>query len=90
VGIVLSFDISELLLKGRNRIATPLMQYSALPEFALQGLSPRCFPPSWRKNLAAAHALLAPLYGWFTEELDTLDLQEAQALHDALRGSPSP
>jgi predicted ATPase len=31
-----------------------------------------------------AHALLAPLYGWFTEGFDTADLQEAKALLDAL------
>jgi predicted ATPase len=28
----------------------------------------------------AAHALLAPLYGWFTEGFETPDLQEAKAL----------
>src|SRR5262249_23759970 len=27
-----------------------------------------------------AHALLAPIYSWFTEGFDTADLQEAQAL----------
>jgi adenylate cyclase len=32
-----------------------------------------------------AHELLAPIYGWFTEGLDTADLQEAQALLEALR-----
>jgi predicted ATPase len=31
-----------------------------------------------------AHDLLAPIYGWFTEGFDTADLQEAQALLDAL------
>ena len=31
-----------------------------------------------------AYALLAPLYGWFTEGFDTADLQEARALLDAL------
>jgi class 3 adenylate cyclase/predicted ATPase len=31
-----------------------------------------------------AHALLAPIYGWFTEGFDTADLQEAQALLEAL------
>jgi class 3 adenylate cyclase/predicted ATPase len=31
-----------------------------------------------------AHDLLAPVYGWFTEGFDTADLQEAQALLDAL------
>jgi predicted ATPase len=34
---------------------------------------------------AAAHALLAPIYGWFTEGFDTADLQEARALLEALR-----
>jgi class 3 adenylate cyclase/predicted ATPase len=29
---------------------------------------------------AEAHELLAPIYGWFTEGLDTADLQEAKAL----------
>ena len=33
---------------------------------------------------AEAHALLAPIYGWFTEGLDTADLQEARALLEAL------
>jgi class 3 adenylate cyclase/predicted ATPase len=32
----------------------------------------------------AAHDLLAPVYGWFTEGFDTADLQEAQALLAAL------
>jgi predicted ATPase len=31
-----------------------------------------------------AHALLAPIYGWFTEGFDTADLQEARALLEAL------
>jgi predicted ATPase len=33
---------------------------------------------------AEAHALLAPVYGWFTEGLDTLDLKEAKALGEEL------
>src|SRR5205823_8018854 len=33
---------------------------------------------------AEAHALLAPLYDWFTEGFDTADLQEAKALLDEL------
>jgi predicted ATPase len=32
-----------------------------------------------------AHDLLAPVYGRFTEGLDTLDLQDAKALLDGLR-----
>jgi predicted ATPase len=33
---------------------------------------------------AAARALLAPIYGWFTEGFATLDLQEAKALLEEL------
>jgi predicted ATPase len=33
---------------------------------------------------AAAHELLAPIYGWFTEGFDTADLQEAQTLLEEL------
>jgi class 3 adenylate cyclase/predicted ATPase len=36
---------------------------------------------------AAAHALLAPVYGWFTEGFDTTDLQEAKALLEELSRS---
>jgi predicted ATPase len=32
-----------------------------------------------------AHDLLAPIYGWFTEGFDTLDLKEARRLSDALK-----
>jgi predicted ATPase len=31
-----------------------------------------------------AHDHLAPIYGWFTEGFDTLDLKEAKALLDEL------
>jgi predicted ATPase len=31
-----------------------------------------------------AHELLAPVYGWFTEGFDTLDLKEAKVLLDEL------
>jgi predicted ATPase len=31
-----------------------------------------------------AQALLAPIYGWFTEGFDTADLQEAKALLEEL------
>jgi predicted ATPase len=32
-----------------------------------------------------AHELLAPIYGWFTEGFDTLDLREAKALLEQLK-----
>jgi predicted ATPase len=34
-----------------------------------------------------AHDLLAPIYGWFTEGLDTADLQEAKVLLEELSRS---
>ena len=41
----------------------------------------------WRKQgkRSEARALLAPVYGWFTEGFDTRDLVEAKALLDELR-----
>ena len=40
----------------------------------------------WREQgkRQQAHALLAPVYGWFTEGFDTLDLKEAKALLEEL------
>jgi predicted ATPase len=40
----------------------------------------------WRDQgkVQQARELLAPIYGWFTEGFDTLDLKEAKALLDAL------
>jgi predicted ATPase len=35
-------------------------------------------------KLRHARELLAPVYGWFTEGFDTLDLKEAKALLDEL------
>jgi tetratricopeptide (TPR) repeat protein len=41
----------------------------------------------WRDQAKRQQAgdLLAPIYGWFTEGFDTLDLKEARALLDELR-----
>jgi predicted ATPase len=40
----------------------------------------------WRDQVKRqeAHDLLAPVYGWFSEGFDTLDLKEAKALLDEL------
>jgi predicted ATPase len=40
----------------------------------------------WRDQgkVQQARELLAPVYSWFTEGFDTLDLKEAKALLDAL------
>jgi predicted ATPase len=42
--------------------------------------------PLWRDQgkWQEARELLAPVYGWFTEGFDTLDLKEAKALLDEL------
>jgi predicted ATPase len=42
----------------------------------------------WRSQGKAQQAreLLVPVYGWFTEGFDTLDLKEAKALLDELHG----
>ena len=37
-----------------------------------------------------ASALLAPLYGWFTEGFDTADLQDAKTLLEELGGEHAP
>ena len=33
-----------------------------------------------RERISSAPQLLAPVYSWFTEEFDTLDLKEAKAI----------
>ena len=40
----------------------------------------------WRDQgkVSEGRELLAPVYGWFTEGFDTLDLKEAKALLDEL------
>ena len=40
----------------------------------------------WRDQgrRAQAHDILAPVYGWFTEGFDTLDLKEAKAMLEEL------
>jgi hypothetical protein len=44
-------------------------------------------PRLWRDQgkREEARDLLAPVYGWFTEGFDTLDLKEAKELLDELR-----
>ena len=45
-----------------------------------------CMARLWRDQgkREEARDLLAPVYGWFTEGFDTLDLKEAKALLDEL------
>ena len=55
-------------------------QSLALPRYLVEHAGP--LVTKWE----AARALLAPLYAWFTEGLDTPDLQEAQTLLKAVGG----
>ena len=41
-------------------------------------------PRPWAVGDRQARDLLAPVYGWFTEGFETLDLKEAKALLDEL------
>jgi len=45
----------------------------------------------WQRQgrCVAAYHLLGEIYGWFTEGFDTVDLQEAKALLEAM-GKPWP
>ena len=72
------------------------MQVTFLPDAAhaiLPQTEPRSAPQAsrdhrrlWRDQSERdeARELLAPVYGWFTEGFDTLDLKEAKALLDTL------
>ena len=42
-----------------------------------------------QEKLTEAHDLLAPVYNWFTEGLDTPVLKQAKVLLDELSGSPA-
>jgi len=60
-------------LAARVGVATGLVMVGELARFwAEQG------------QRAAAHDLLTPVYGWFTEGFDTADLKDAKALLDEL------
>ena len=49
-------------------------------------MSITCVALPWQQQgkRAEAHELLAPIYGWFTEGMDTADLQDAKTLLEAL------
>jgi predicted ATPase len=42
----------------------------------------RLWQRQWKRD--KARELLAPVYGWFTEGFDTVDLQDAKALLEVL------
>ena len=70
---------------GHPRRTTPLPPASAeaFLDALLMSLS-RLWQQQGKR--AEARELLAPIYSWFTEGFDTLDLQEAKALLEKLGG----
>ena len=56
------------------------------PRSAREDAEPRCVKHarSAIRRRTEARDLLAPIYSWFTEGFDTLDLREAKALLDNL------
>jgi predicted ATPase len=63
-----------------SRLKGALLLHQAVPDAAQ---AEACFQQAQGKH-QDAHDLLAPVYEWFTEGLDTADLQEARALLDEL------
>ena len=57
-----------------------------MPSFLCLGSSASVLARLWRSQAKPQQAreLLAPIYGWFTEGFDTLDLKEAKALLEEL------
>ena len=72
----------RLRLISRARFRPPDSNKPALGSFARRRASRALWRDQGRR--AEAHDLLAPVYGWFTEGFDTLDLREAKTLLNAL------
>jgi hypothetical protein len=89
--IPLSTDVGRGVFLGQ---IDRLSLWKQIPPGARRNLYPKGGVVSLRLNqpsrssgvvgkMRQARELLAPLYGWFTEGFDTLDLREARALLDA-------
>jgi class 3 adenylate cyclase/tetratricopeptide (TPR) repeat protein len=66
----------------RRSIEVACQQHARSPELRAATSLARLW--AGRGERQKAHDLLAPVYGWFTEGFDTLDLKEAKALLDEL------
>jgi predicted ATPase len=73
-------DIAEVCLRASLELARG-QQAKSLELRAATGLA-RLFQQQGRRDEACD--LLAPVYGWFTEGFDTLDLKQAKTLLDQL------
>jgi len=75
-------DVAQAERCWQHALALAHHQQAKMPELrAALGLS-RLWQQQGKR--AEASALLAPLYGWFTEGFETVDLQEAKALLEDL------
>src|SRR5918995_3753889 len=75
-------DQSEAEACFRQALAVAHEQQAKLWELRAATSLARLWRDQRRRN--EAHDLLAPIYGWVTEGFDTVDLNEAKALLDAL------
>ncbi len=73
-----------------SRIAAVALGFEELVDLRVgEGRAATSLARLWRDQgkPAEARELLAPVYGWFTEGFDTLDLKEARALLEELTAS---
>ena len=66
----------------RDRLPTRLLTQSQITGEERRKRQARLWQRQGQRT--AARDLLAPVYGWFTESVDTADLQEAKALLEEL------
>ena len=83
-GVLLTLTGDRVAAEASFRDAIALAQMQSAKFFELRAALD--LARHWRDQgkRAEARDLLAPVYGWFTEGFDTLDLKEAKALLDAL------
>ena len=85
---ILDQAIAMLQRWGRLTYSTLKRQFqlndAALDDLTNELIAGQCLAVDERGKREEAYTLLAPIYGWFTEGFDTADMQEAQALIEAL------
>ena len=75
-------DVAGAELSYQQAIAIAKRQSAKMLELRASTSLARLWRDQGRRD--EARDLLAPVYGWFTEGFDTLDLKEAKALLDEL------
>jgi predicted ATPase len=77
-------DVAEAEQCFRTAIEIARRQTARSPELRATTSLARLLAKQGRRD--EAHAMLAEIYGWFTEGFDTADLKDAKALLDELAG----